>query len=215
VIVGAGTLGVTGPATPMAAGSTELTPASETIDVRTYAAVGDSITAGIPGGETTGIFNPGASSWLNGETAERLVLAGGWAVSTKTTSDMLANVVPTPSDVLVLLGGTNDLRHIPWEVSESNLKGISATIGARSTLLVAIPPIRGMVPDRTDFNARLAALAAQQGWRFVDPWLGVCVNGEWAPGADQDGLHPTPETAVAVGRVITDAAWRAAARRGA
>jgi lysophospholipase L1-like esterase len=196
-------------------GTTPEAPAAgdETIGERSYAAVGDSITAGIPGGLATGIDNPGASSWLHGETAARLVLAGGWAKSTMTTGDMLANVVPTRSDVLVLLGGTNDLNLLPWEVTAANLTGISARIGARDTLLVAIPPIRGMVPARTAFNARLAALASQQGWRFVDPWAGVSVNGDWAPGADQDGLHPTPETAVVAGRVIADAAWQAAARR--
>ncbi|WP_222270597.1 SGNH/GDSL hydrolase family protein [Modestobacter marinus] len=199
-----------GPSAPL----TESARASgEPIGPRSYAAVGDSITSGIPGGESTGIHNPGASSWLNGETAERLVLAGGWAVSAKTTSDMRANVVPTPSDVLVLLGGTNDLNNLPWEVTEANLKAISATIGARNTLLVAIPPVRSQVPARTAFNARLAALASQQGWRFADPWGPVSVNGDWAPGADQDGVHPTPETAVVVGRLITDEAWQAAARR--
>nr|WP_239521822.1 SGNH/GDSL hydrolase family protein [Geodermatophilus sabuli] len=201
----------TGPGAP----STEpaAAAAGDSIGVRTYAAVGDSLTAGIPGGPATGIQRPGASSWLNGETAQRLVLAGGWAVSKTTTSDMLANVVPTPSDVLVLLGGANDVNLLPWEVTAANLRGISARIGARNTLLVAIPPMRGSSAARAAFNARLATLASQQGWRFVDPWGPFSVNGNWAPGADQDGYHPTPETGVAVGRVIADEAWQAAARR--
>jgi acyl-CoA thioesterase I len=215
LIMATGSLVALAPGRPVSP-SPQLTAVADSIGVRSYAAVGDSITAGIPGGLTTGIHQPGASSWLNGETAQRLVLAGGWAMSTTTTAQMLANVTPTAADVLVLLGGTNDLNGgVPWGVTEANLRGISATVGARTTLLVAIPPIRGAVAARTAFNGRLAVLASQQGWRFADPWVSVTVNGDWAPGTDQDGIHPTPQTAVAVGRVISDRAWQAAARRGA
>jgi acyl-CoA thioesterase I len=181
--------------------------------VRTYAAVGDSITAGMVAGVDT-LSSPGPTSWLNGETADRLVQVGGWAVPGTVTGDMRANVVPTPADVLVLLGGTNDLmRGIPWDETAANLQAIAATVGARSTLLVAIPPSDSLPAARSAFNARLLALASAAHWRYVDPWTAVSVNGAWAPGTTVEGIHPTAATAAAAGRLITDKAWQVAARR--
>ncbi|WNV74769.1 SGNH/GDSL hydrolase family protein [Geodermatophilus sp. DSM 44513] len=181
--------------------------------VRTYAAVGDSITAGFRHYDHLGA--PGPSSWLQGETAGRLQLAGGWAVPGTTTAQMLAHVAPADADVLVLLGGTNDvIRGVPWEVTAGNLQAIAAKVGARNTLAVGIVPIGWLPGAREQFNARLAALASEQGWRYVDPWLPLTAGDRWAPGASPDDLHPTPQAAFAAGRTIADAAWQAAARRG-
>jgi hypothetical protein len=188
-------------------------PAARSIGQRTYVAVGDSITAGKDLGVDS-LDTPGATSWSNGQTAARLDLLGGWAVPGTTTADMRANVVPTPADVLVLLGGTNDpARGIPCETTVANLRGISDTVGARTTLLVAIPPNDADPAGRDALNAHLAALAGQAGWRFVDPWTTVDWNGAWTPGATVEGIHPTPEVAYNIGRVITAQAWQAAADR--
>ena len=196
-----------------AADPSDLAPASFSTGVRTYVAVGDSITAGMVQA-TDSLSAPGATSWLNGETAARLQRVGGWAYPGTTTADMRAGFVRTPADVLVLLAGTNDLaRGIPWEVTEANLVAIAAQAGTRNLLLVAIPPSDANPPARTAFNARLAALAGRAQWRFVDPWTGVAVDGAWAPGTTVEGIHPTPEIAAAAGRVITDRAWQAAATR--
>jgi acyl-CoA thioesterase-1 len=180
--------------------------------LRTYVAIGDSITAGMR--PTDRLDTPGPTAWVNGETAARLVRVGGWAVPGRTTADMLANARPATADVLVLLGGTNDLAHgFPWEGSAANLRGIAAEVGAASTLLVAIPPNDRDPGARTVFNARLAGLAAQAHWRFLDPWTGVAVDGAWVPGTGVDGIHPTPQVAAAVGRIIADRAWQVAGRR--
>ena len=112
-----------------AADPSDLAPASFSTGVRTYVAVGDSITAGMVQA-TDSLSAPGATSWLNGETAARLQRVGGWAYPGTTTADMRAGFVRTPADVLVLLAGTNDLaRGIPWEVTEANLVAIAAQAG--------------------------------------------------------------------------------------
>jgi acyl-CoA thioesterase-1 len=182
-------------------------------DVRTYAAVGDSITAGMVQG-TDSLNAPGPTAWLNGETATRLVRVGGWAVPGTVTADMLANVAHVDADVLVLLGGTNDLaRGVPWAETEVNLLAIVARVGPRAALLVAIPPNDADPAGRSAFNARLAALAHQVHWRFLDPWPGVAVNGAWLAGTSVEGVHPTPQVAAAAGQVISGKAWQVAARR--
>lgn len=190
-----------------------MAPAHAQIGVRTYVAVGDSITAGMAPGLDS-LSNPGPTSWLNGETAARLVLVGGWAQPGSITEQMRAGVVPTPADVLVLLGGTNDItRGIPWSTTEANLRAISATVGARRTLLVAIPPSDALAAARNAFDAHLRDLAVRARWRFVDPWTSVDVGGAWAPGTTVEGIHPTPEVAAAAGRVIAARAWQVAAIR--
>jgi hypothetical protein len=124
---------------------------------------------------------------------------------------MLANVANVDADVLVLLGGTNDLaRGVPWAETEGNLLGIVASVGPRAALFVAIPPNGADPAGRSAFNARLAALAHQVHWRFIDPWPGVAVNGSWRAGASVEGIHPTPQVAAAAGQVISGKAWQVA-----
>ncbi len=180
--------------------------------VRSYVAVGDSLTSGL--GPADSLEVPGPNAWVHGETVDRLQRVGGWAYPGRVTEDMRAAVVPTDADVLVLLAGTNDLiRGVPWERTAENLRAISATVGARQTLLVAVVPIDSMAEQRRTFNQRLVALAADAGWRYVDPWTSLAAGDRWLPGASPDALHPTPESAVVAGRSITDAAWQAAGRR--
>ncbi|MGY1821241.1 SGNH/GDSL hydrolase family protein [Geodermatophilus sp. SYSU D00079] len=187
-------------------------PAPAGPPVRTYVAVGDSITAGLGPHDSLGV--PGPHGWVRGETAGRLQLAGGWAVPGATAGDMRAHVTRTPADVLVLLAGTNDLlRGIPWEVTADDLRAVAATVGTREVLLVGIVPITEFPAQRALLNSRLAALASDMGWRYVDPWTPVAHGDAWAPWATPDNLHPTPEAAVTAGRIIADRAWQAAAQR--
>ena len=180
--------------------------------VRSYVAIGDSLTSGLGPGASLEV--PGATSWLNGETAPLLQRVGGWAYPGRITEEMRAAAVPTDADVLVLLAGTNDLvRDVPWERTAENLRAVAGTVGARQTLLVAIVPLDEMPDERQAFNARLTALAADSGWRFVDPWTSLGASGRWSPGASVDAVHPTPGSAVVAGREIAQAAWRAAGHR--
>ncbi len=173
----------------------------------TFVAVGDSITAGVPAEGT--VAHPGPTSWLTDPWLVPGHLIGGWARSGAITADMRAAVVATPADLLVLLGGTNDLaRGIPWEETAVNLRAIAATVGARAVLLSATPPSTGTPAARTAFNARLAQLATEQGWHYVDPWSTVSAGGAFTVGSSADGIHPTPAVARIAGRAI---GWEMAA----
>lgn len=167
----------------------------------TYVAVGDSITAGVPAEGT--VQDPGPTSWLADPRVVPGRLVGGWARSGAITDDMRAAVVPTPADVLVLLGGTNDLaRGLPWSETADDLRAVADVVGARTVLLVATPPSTATPAARTAFNARLARLAAAEGWHHVDPWTAVASAGAFTAGSSDDGIHPTPAAARSAGRVI-------------
>jgi acyl-CoA thioesterase I len=207
LLTGPGDAGAAAPTT-----TTDVAAAGSGPAGRTYVAVGDSITAGMVQ-ETDSLESPGATSWLRGETAVSLHRVGGWARPGAVTADMRAGFRPVAADVLVLLGGTNDLaRGIPWEVTETNLLALATAAGTPDLLLVAIPPADADPVARSAFNARLAVLADRAQWRFTDPWAEVAVGGGWAPGTTVDGIHPTPEVAAAAGRLVGDAVSGAAGR---
>jgi lysophospholipase L1-like esterase len=173
--------------------------------VTSFVAVGDSLTAGpVPLPE---LRFPGSGSWVGTAQGEPLEIRGGWAVPGATTADMLAGVQRQDADVVVVLAGTNDIYYgIPWETRAANIQAIVDTVGARSVLLSAIPPMDGLPVEALDHNGRLAALAQARGWSFVDPWTGVrTANGTFVPGASADGTHPTPAVADEAGRGIRDA----------
>jgi lysophospholipase L1-like esterase len=198
---------LTGPDAP---GGPGLATAGAGTGLHSYVAVGDSITAGmVPDADT--VATPGATSWLNGETEAHLQRVGGWAYPGALTADMRAGFTPVRADVLVLLGGTNDLaRGIPWGETRANLRAIAASAGTGAVLLVAIPPNDQSPKARSAYNARLDDLAAREQWRFVDPWTDVDAGGAWATGTTVDGIHATPQVAAAAGTSISDAVWRAA-----
>ncbi|WP_369132742.1 SGNH/GDSL hydrolase family protein [Modestobacter sp. I12A-02662] len=177
-----------------------LPPATAT-DVVTVVVVGDSITAGT--GPTDRADTPGPQSWQHGFWGAPLEFRGGWAVPGATTEQMRAGAAGLAADVLVLLGGTNDLATgVGWPASQEHLLGVVAAVGEGHVVLSAIPPSDFFPALVLDFNARLTALAQQQGWEFVDPWVAVSQGGAFAPGTSPDGIHPTPEVAAQAGAVI-------------
>ncbi|MCZ2806467.1 SGNH/GDSL hydrolase family protein [Modestobacter sp. VKM Ac-2983] len=162
----------------------------------TFTAVGDSITAGnVP----DGVAVPYSGSWVPAATGGALEFVPSWAVSGATTQDMLAGVTPIVADVVVVMAGTNDLTSIPWEVSAANIRGIVDSVGVDDVVLSAVPPFDPAPEVAVAFNGRLEALAADEGWRFFDPWADLSLEGTYAAGASTDGVHPTPETASLVG----------------
>ncbi len=169
--------------------------------VLTVVLVGDSITAGT--GPTDRADTPGPQSWQHGFWGAPLQFAGGWAVPGATTEQMQAGAAGLAGDVLVLMGGTNDLgTGVGWPASQQHLLGIVAGVHVAHVVLSAIPPLDYAPALVLDFNAQLAALAQQQGWEFVDPWVAVSQGGAFAPGTSPDGIHPTPEVAAQAGAVI-------------
>lgn len=169
--------------------------------VHTFVAVGDSVTAGSVAVE--GDAAPGVGSWIQSAASAPLEYRGAWAVPGATTADMLAGVSAMRADSLVLLGGTNDLiRGADPGAALASLVAITRTVGIADVVLVAVPPLDPNPSAAVALNQRLVALAAQQGWRFVDPWQGLGEDGAYLPGATMDGVHPTPEGADLVGTRI-------------
>jgi acyl-CoA thioesterase-1 len=163
----------------------------------TFTVVGDSITAGrVPNGASV----PGSGSWVPTVGGAPLEFRPGWAVSGATTEDMRRGVTPTDADVVVIMGGTNDLQLLPWEVTAGDLRAIAATVDAGRVVLAAVPP-NDPAPAAAEFmNDQLEALAREQGWKFFDPWWGISVEGRYLAGGSPDGVHPTVTVAELVGQ---------------
>jgi hypothetical protein len=189
------------PTAPGAGWAGTAAPGAPRAGLRSYVVVGDSITAGAQ--PTNSVSAPGPGSWLRTATGPPLTLRGGWAVPGATTADLRARVGPVTADVLVLMLGTNDLaRDVDWDVSAANLRAIVATVGVGSVLVSAIPPSDAHPDERSMYDVRLAQLAVDQGWGFIDPWTSVDAGGSYLAGASVDGVHPTQEVARAVGEQL-------------
>jgi lysophospholipase L1-like esterase len=169
--------------------------------VRTFVVIGDSITAGLSPFNDAEV--PGPTSWVPFAEGAPLAFDGGWASPGATTAAMRAGAGVSGADQLVVMGGTNDLlTGLDWTSTRANLVDVVATVGVPDVLLCAIPPLDQQPQARSEFNVRLAELAAEQGWDYVDPWTGVEAAGTFVATASEDGVHPTPEVAAAVGDQI-------------
>ncbi|MGY1748080.1 SGNH/GDSL hydrolase family protein [Modestobacter sp. SYSU DS0511] len=167
------------------------------------AVVGDSITAGADPQDTAA--DPGDRSWLPGAAAPPLEFGPGYAVPGITTEQMRDEVTAYDADALVVLAGTNDVQFdVPWERTRENLVQIVETADVGRVLLVAVPPLDSRPADVVALNGRLADLADDRGWAFLDPWVGFATEGSYRPGASADGIHPDPVVAFAVGREIRE-----------
>ncbi len=197
------------PPAPASSGSSSQAPATtERATPRSFVVVGDLITAG-----TADVSRPmvgdrvqGDASWLPAAEHESgWDVVAGWAVPGATTGQMLVGVAPTnwTADVLVVMGGTNDLtRGVPWEESATALQGIVAAVGAPTVVVVAIAPHDPRPAARCGYNAALADLAGRSGWTYLDPWGRFHAGGAFAPGASEDGTHPTATVAADAGTRI-------------
>ncbi|NDI49497.1 SGNH/GDSL hydrolase family protein [Goekera deserti] len=171
---------------------------------RDFAAVGDSITAGVVA--MTGDGEPSVGSWVQSAASLPLTFAGGWAVPGATTADMLQGVQPVDADSLVLLGGTNDIvQGIDPADTLVHLTSIARTVGIEDVLLVAVPPLDSDPEGSVRLDEQLQTLADQEGWQYLDPWEGIGAGGVYLPGASSDGVHPVPEAADLVGTRIRSA----------
>jgi lysophospholipase L1-like esterase len=190
----------TATATPSGAGS----PPSESSATR-FAVVGDSITAGFAPVEGTTVRD--RSSWIPfADQDERLRFAGGYAVPGATTAVMRDGVGPVDADVLVVMGGTNDVgTGVPWESTRANLVQIVSTAAVPVVVLSAIPPRDDAAEQVRQLNARLEALAAERGWHHVDPWAGMSDEGSWVAGTSDDGIHPVEQVVGLVGQRLAAA----------
>ncbi|MGY1821284.1 SGNH/GDSL hydrolase family protein [Geodermatophilus sp. SYSU D00079] len=209
----ASTPATTAPSTSSAAGSPEAgAPGAAQSEADTgtgaglrFAVVGDSITAGFAAVLGTTVND--RSSWIPfADEDERVGFAGGYAVPGATTAVMRDGVGPVDADVVVVMGGTNDLREdVPWEAVRDNLLQIVATTDVPTVLLSAVPPQDDHAAGVLELNARLEQLATEQGWQFVDPWSGMSAEGAWVAGGSDDGIHPVEQVVALVGERLAGA----------
>jgi lysophospholipase L1-like esterase len=170
------------------------------------AVVGDSNTVVLSPDFSGGDIDPG--SWAAQLfTGDDLVFAGGWAVSGSTTVDQAAAFAPVESDVLVILSGTNDLAFgVPFAETAASLQRIADTSGAPRVVVLAIPPIAFSTnPTPRVFNERLAALANENGWEYVDALAFLRdADGGWIDGTTTDGVHLSPDAQARFGANVAD-----------
>ncbi len=163
------------------------------------AVVGDSITSWEPA-----YAGDPAQSWTLTAMQDPLHLAGGWAYPGAQLEAMAAAVTPADVDVLIVMGGTNDMiAGIPIDARLHLVDQIVATIGASTVILSSVAPFNGQATLSVEWNAALAQHAAVRGWTFVDPWAVTRDGDLWMPGTDYgDGVHPSPAAAAAVGQML-------------
>lgn len=153
---------------------------------------GDSNSTGFEGTLDAGMA--AGSAWAASLPAEAFAAVGGWAVDGATTTAMADNASPAEADVLVIMGGTNDLAFggTTGEVA-ANATIIADVVGAPNVVLAAIAPFDYLPAEALALNESLASFAAQQGWYFVDPWVDVRTPaGTWVAEYRTDGVHTSP-----------------------
>ncbi len=156
--------------------------------------VGDSNSTGFSGTLEAGIA--AQTAWVALLPAEQYTFVGGWAIDGSTTTDMADAATPVSgAELLVILGGTNDLAYgIPTDVTLREVVRISETVQAPSVAVAAIPPSDFLPEEARALNAELAALAAERGWIFLDPWVQMRnEDGSWVAAFRTDGIHTSPD----------------------
>lgn len=85
------------------------------------------------------------------------------------TEAMLESAKPVTADALVLIVGTNDYSGgVPFEATAANISGFVDKSEDGRVIISAVPPRDASPATATDSNANLQALAAAQGWEFID-----------------------------------------------
>ena len=151
--------------------------------------MGDSITEGWIGGDPS-IFRDG-------------VVDRG--ISGQITAQMLVrfrqDVIDLKPRAVHIMGGTNDILHSPGPVNieqaVSNIRSmgeLARAHGIRVIIASVLPASQGGAPVKAvaEINRRLAALAKEEGFQFVDYYHALDKgDGTMAAVDSGDGVHPT------------------------
>lgn len=178
----------------------------------TYAAGGDSITAGY-GDPIHAPGVPGWASWTTYAETDRVEYMAGWFQvglrSDQIVDGIIARGVPDV-DVFVVMGCTNDL--LQGYSAEGCLAQWDRLDSVTDAVLVvsAIAPSNRTPAEAMDYNTALQDRAAIRGWVFVDPYVGArAADGTYLPGAAADllvdGVHPSIATQEAAGEILAAA----------
>lgn len=176
-------------ATAIIAGTTS-TPARADGPIRVDVA-GDSLTA----------F---ADSWRYQLTDPGIEVTGGFAQAGYLAGSVARNITEGDPDVLVIMLGTNDVRHCtPLAETEAAIEKIVTIDHPRHVLLSYLPPSdRRSSPycgadPRTGnlvLSRALVSLGEAHGWLVADPFAPWrTISGNYQPGSTAvgDGIHPT------------------------
>ncbi|ROQ38313.1 lysophospholipase L1-like esterase [Frondihabitans sp. PhB188] len=154
------------------------------------AIVGDSLTAGGGRSLASGLT---ADTWMTYAQGDGIDYVGGWAVGGRTVQQMAEYAAPISKvDVLVLMGGTNDVRKsISFGQTASSYDKVVATMHPKHVIIGAIPPNDRHPVAAEHYQEQLEKYARAKGWDLVDPW-GFARHGlVYATGTTVDGIHPT------------------------
>jgi lysophospholipase L1-like esterase len=173
-------------------------------------ALGDSITSGMVDRDTGAVAS---ASWYAAALADepRLESAANAGYPGNTTLDMadrfVRDVAAHEPRVVVIMGGTNDLR--AGRTTDEVLATLEE-LAARTRDLGATP-VLATIPPRTDgdyagqvaeLNAGLRRLGEQTGTTVIDFHSVVADDdGRWRPGFSSDGIHPTRAAGDAMARL--------------
>ncbi|WP_062304397.1 SGNH/GDSL hydrolase family protein [Demequina subtropica] len=194
---------------PSASSIAEQSPAAVAAPVE-IVVVGDSLSLGDSTAFTADGLGEGSFVyWALGEDVR---FVGGDAIpgatSTRMRDRLLKGSLVIPAcDVLVLALGTNDLGFgVAFDDTSQALVSLAEGGAAPRTMLLAIPPYgREDQPPSVSYNQRLAMLASEQGWEFVDAAVPARDGGGWAEGMTSDGIHYSGDVVRLVGEVLADA----------
>ena len=182
---------IAGPTSRSSPASSPTAAPSETVALTI---VGDSNSTGYSGTLDAGIA--ARTAWVALLPAEEYTFVGGWAIDGSTTTDMADAATPVAgAELLVILGGTNDLAYgIPTDTTLQEVVRIAEAVQAPSVAVAAIPPSDFLPAEASALNSELAALAAERGWIFIDPWVGMRnEDGTWVSAFRTDGIHTSPD----------------------
>lgn len=134
-------------------------------------------------------------------------------VGGNTTAQMLARIDavitdPITPDVVVVLGGTNDVSSVPAATTKANLLAMYDAIAEAE-----IEPVAALIPPKDTsgtanippLNAWIAGTAANRGMRCIDFYTPfVDPDGTWKSGCSDDGTHPNAATGRQMGQIAAD-----------
>lgn len=168
----------------------------------TFASEGDSISALADNNGKTITW-----SWVRDAVKDGgLKYIGVYMRAGATTKELVQHAVPTKAEVMIVMGGTNDVTTgVSTSSTLNNIAEIFKRTGGKYKILTAIAP-RNIYTQQTNItNYWLEQLAKQHHWIFIDPWVSFrASNGSWIKGTNADVTHPNTITGMIVGQIMHD-----------
>jgi hypothetical protein len=190
-----------GPSAPPEPSPAAPAPTRTSTTGATFAVVGDSLTAVSVTDFADREVNP--TSWVNRLLGSQLDFVGGWARPGALTETMAEEVEVERPDVLIIMGGTNDVIHgVPTSTTERNITAIVDKVIPENVVISLIPPVDSLPGRADDLNVSLKRLAVDNGWDWVDPYATLRDGERFAAGATVDGVHPTADGQKVIGTTI-------------